>query len=187
MGAFLRKCPHFFVFLSNATLAHYQPDRCIDIARKPQQNFRMDRARTLILPGALVICGLAFGGQHNGRFISASRYSYVPPSPQKSVNIGNFYLRKKAYRGALSRFREAVRADPDYAPAYLGLGKVYDKMGHYQKALEAYKAYLNDLPSDRDAEKAKGAHSAVVRLKRKLASKSVRAAPLETEHGSAAR
>jgi len=91
---------------------------------------------------------------------------YVPPGPAKSVEVGNFYLRKRDYRAALSRFKEAADADPTYADAYLGLGKVYEKIGLKRKALDAYRKYLDALPSEKDAEDAKAVHRAMARLER---------------------
>jgi len=85
------------------------------------------------------------------------------------VEIGNFYLRRKDYKGALSRFEEAARTDPNYAPAYLGLGKVYEKTGMKQKALDAYQRYLDLLPSDKDAQDAKDVHRAMERLRKSAA------------------
>jgi tetratricopeptide (TPR) repeat protein len=91
-------------------------------------------------------------------------FAFSPPGPAKSVEIGNYYLRRKDYKGALSRFEEAARTNPNYAPAYLGLGKVYEKTGARQKALDAYQEYLDLLPSDKDAEDAKEVHRAIDRL-----------------------
>jgi tetratricopeptide (TPR) repeat protein len=93
---------------------------------------------------------------------------YYPPGARKSVEIGNFYFRKKNYRAALSRFEEAQQTDPDYAPAYLGLGKVYERIGLKQKALDAFRKYLDALPSDKDALQAKDAQKAVARLEKEL-------------------
>lgn len=89
---------------------------------------------------------------------------YVPPGPQKSVEIGDFYFKRKRYAGALSRYKEAVRADPHFAPAYLGLGKVYERMGLKRKALEAYQRYLDELPSKKEADEATEVHRAIERL-----------------------
>ncbi len=95
-------------------------------------------------------------------------YHYVPPPPWKSVEIGNYYFRKKDYRGALSRYKEAARDDPYYAPAYLGLGKVYEKMGKSREALADYRKYLNTLPSQKQADDATSVHKAIRRLERQL-------------------
>lgn len=95
---------------------------------------------------------------------------YVAPSASKSVEIGDFYLRTKKFSAALSRFLEAVKTDPHYAPAYQGLGKVYDRMGLRRKALEAYRRYLDELPSAQEAREAKRVHKAIARLEKQLAS-----------------
>jgi tetratricopeptide (TPR) repeat protein len=93
---------------------------------------------------------------------------YVVPPAWKSVEIGNFYLRRKKYKAALSRYQEAAKTDPHYPPAYLGLGRVYEKIGLRQKALEAYQKYLDELPSTKDALEATAVQKAVVRLERQL-------------------
>lgn len=98
-----------------------------------------------------------------------SSYHYVPPSARQSVEIGDFYLRRKDYPGALSRYEEAAHDDPYYASAYLGMGRVYEKTGRKQKALAAYRKYLNALPSQKQADEAKGVHRAIRRLERQLA------------------
>ncbi len=84
------------------------------------------------------------------------------------MEIGDFYLRRKRYRAALSRYQEAIKTDPYYAQGYLGLGKVYDRIGLKQKALDAYRRYLDLLPSAKEAEQAKDVQNAVARLERQF-------------------
>jgi len=93
---------------------------------------------------------------------------YVPPAASKSVEIGNYYFRKKKYNAALSRYQEAVETDPNNSAGYLGLGRVYEKIGLKQKALASYQKYLDELPSEKQAEEAKEAHRAIDRLERSL-------------------
>jgi len=93
-------------------------------------------------------------------------WNYVSPGPAKCVEAGNVYLHKGALEGALSRFQEALKDNPHYAPAYLGLGKVYERMKQKQKALEAYQRYLDELPSAKDATEARDAKRAIARLKK---------------------
>jgi tetratricopeptide (TPR) repeat protein len=102
---------------------------------------------------------------------------YVPPPAEKSVEVGNYYLRTKKYNAALSRFQEAVKSDPYYPSAYLGLGKVYEKIGLKQKAFAAYQKYLDTLPSTKAAENAKEVHQAMARLERDLKSRSRKSRP----------
>jgi tetratricopeptide (TPR) repeat protein len=95
-------------------------------------------------------------------------WSYQSPGPAKCVEIGNFYLHKKKLAAALSRFQEAIQINSHYAPAYLGLGKTYEKMGLKQKALSSYQQYLDALPSDKDAEEAKDVQRAIARLRQEM-------------------
>lgn len=92
----------------------------------------------------------------------------VTPPAWKSVEVGNFYLRRKRYRAALSRFQEAAKTDPYNPQACLGMGRVYDRLGLKQKALESYRKYLDLLPSAKDAEEAKEVQKAVARLEEQL-------------------
>lgn len=102
---------------------------------------------------------------------SAAQYwKYYRPSPEKCVEVGNFYLKRGDLRAAVSRFRQAVKSDPDYAPAYLGLGKGYERLNENEKSLDAYEKYLAELPTSRAAERAKSVHRAIARLKREIAS-----------------
>jgi tetratricopeptide (TPR) repeat protein len=89
-------------------------------------------------------------------------------SALKSVEIGDFYLRRRKYNAALSRFQEALRTDPHYAPAYREMGRVYEKMGQWQKSLDAYRKYLDELPSAKDAREAKDIHKAIARLQKEI-------------------
>ncbi len=93
---------------------------------------------------------------------------YQPPPAWKSVEIGDFYFKRRSYRAALSRYQEAARIDPYYAPACLGMGKVYEKLGLRQKALENYRQYLNLLPSSKEAEEARNVQKAIAQLEEQL-------------------
>jgi tetratricopeptide (TPR) repeat protein len=95
-------------------------------------------------------------------------WTYTSPGPAKCVEIGNVYLHRGNLKGALSRFEEAVKDNANYAPAYLGLGKVYERMQQKQKALDAYKRYLDELPTAKDAAEARDARRAVARLQKEV-------------------
>jgi tetratricopeptide (TPR) repeat protein len=130
----------------------------------------MRRAGAVMLVAGLALAGSALLAQERPPAAPPDQgFTYTPPPAWKSVEIGNFYFRKKNYRGALSRYQEATHTNPDYAPAYLCLGKVYEKMGRRRLALKAYQRYLDELPSARQAAEAKDAHRAIARLKAQLA------------------
>jgi len=89
-------------------------------------------------------------------------------SASKSVEIGDFYLRRKKNQAALSRFQDALRTDPHFAPAYREMGRVYEKMGQWKKSLDAYQKYLDELPSAKDAREAKEIHRAIDRMRKEI-------------------
>ena len=129
------------------------------------------------LMAALLFCLIALSGlpapllgQQNVPDTSEleATHHYVPPSAKQSVEIGDFYFRRKKYPGALSRYEEATRDDPYYAEAYLGIGKVYEKMGKDREALDAYNKYLDTLPSKKQADEAIDVQKAIHRLEREL-------------------
>jgi tetratricopeptide (TPR) repeat protein len=112
------------------------------------------------------------GGQKQPAQLAANKRDPVrantSPSAAKSVEIGDFYLRRKKFKAALSRFQDALKTDPHYAPAYRELGKVYERMELWQKALDAYRKYLDELPSAQDAREAKSIHKAIARLEKEI-------------------
>jgi tetratricopeptide (TPR) repeat protein len=135
-----------------------------------------------------IILGLAtpFVHPQQGKKPSAAESEaepYISPPAWKSVEIGDFYLKRRKFRAALSRYQEALTTDPYYARGYLGLGKVYDRLGLSQKALEAYRKYLDLLPSTKDAAAAKEVHKAMARLERQL--KNSRKPPLDSSPSTA--
>lgn len=146
----------------------------VDTRLPGTENLDMRRFCTGILLAAFVLGGRAISIRAQaaapGSSFSGDSYHYVPPPAWKSVEIGDFYLRRKDYRGAISRYREAITTDPDYAPAYRQLGKAYEKVGHKRQALAMYRKYLEELPSDKQAREAKDVHKAIARLERELQS-----------------
>ena len=123
----------------------------------------------LVLPtGGSFICAQQQPAKPPSAETSEAPRKYVPSSAPHSVMIGDFYLKKKNYPAALSRYQEAVKTDPHYAPAYEGLGMVYEKTGHQRQALEAYQRYLDELPSAQEARDAKRVHKSIARLQKQL-------------------
>ena len=91
-------------------------------------------------------------------------YEPPPPPPEplfdplhaaKSIEIGNFYLKKGKYDAAIDRFREAAEYQPGLAMPWRLLGEVYEKKHQYGRAVESYKKYLEILPRAEDAAKVK--------------------------------
>ena len=70
----------------------------------------------------------------------------IDPQLSKNLEVGNFYLEKKNYRAAESRFREAVELRPLNPEANFKLAVTLDKLGQTAEACERYQAYLNLRP-----------------------------------------
>jgi tetratricopeptide (TPR) repeat protein len=72
---------------------------------------------------------------------------------QENVEVGNFYLKRGRYDAAISRYKEALRDQPDNAEALLHLGEAYEKKGDPAAAIKNYRQYLHLLPDAKDARK----------------------------------
>ncbi|HUQ49261.1 MAG TPA: tetratricopeptide repeat protein [Terriglobales bacterium] len=92
-----------------------------------------------------------------------------PHKAEKANEVGEYYLKEKNYKAALSRFREALEYKPRDARATYRLGETLEKMGQEQESLQRYEEYLKILKNGPFAEQAR---KGVDRLKAKLTSKS---------------
>jgi tetratricopeptide (TPR) repeat protein len=79
-------------------------------------------------------------------------YSFNPLQASKEVRIGEYYFKKKSYRAAANRFREATRWNPSFADAFLRLAESEEKLHDGKAAKEAYAKYLELNPEAKDAE-----------------------------------
>lgn len=84
--------------------------------------------------------------------IAPREYAFNPLQAAKEVKIGDYYFKKKNFRAAANRFREATRWNPGLAEAYLRLGESEEKLNDQTAAKEAYAKYLELNPSAKDAE-----------------------------------
>jgi tetratricopeptide (TPR) repeat protein len=87
-----------------------------------------------------------------------------PHKADKDVEVGDFYFKRKNYRAALDRYREALYYKYNDALAIYRVGVCEEKIGDDDEARKAYEAYLKILPHGPFAEEAKGA---IARLKAK--------------------
>jgi len=86
-----------------------------------------------------------------------------PHKAEKDVEVGDFYFKRKNYRAALDRYREALYYKYDDAVATFRLGVCQEKVGDSDEARKAYEAYLKILPQGPFAAEAR---QALDRLKR---------------------
>jgi len=87
--------------------------------------------------------------------LKPKEYTFNPLEAEKDLKVGNYYFKKGNYKGALNRFREATKWNPNYAEAYLRLGESEEKMKDTKAAHEAYAKFLELAPDSKEAASVK--------------------------------
>jgi tetratricopeptide (TPR) repeat protein len=88
-------------------------------------------------------------------------HPWDPHHAIKDIEVGDFYLKRKNYRAAEDRYREALVYKPGDAMAQLRLGQTLEKLGQFEEARQNYQGYLKILP---EGPLAKEAHQGLERL-----------------------
>ena len=73
-------------------------------------------------------------------------HPWDPHRAIKDSEVGDFYLKRKNYRAAEDRYREALVYKPGDAMAQLRLGQTLEKLGELEEARQNYQGYLKILP-----------------------------------------
>ena len=92
---------------------------------------------------------------------SELRY-WDPHKAAKDVEVGDFYFKRKNYKAAEDRYREALLYKDNDAMATFHLAECLDKMNRPHEAQQEYEAYLKILPHGPESEKVQ---KAIERLK----------------------
>lgn len=87
----------------------------------------------------------------------AEFHTFDPHRAAKDIEVGDFYFKKKNYRAALERYREALFYKPNDALANFRMAQALDKLARVDEAVEHYQEYLKILPNGPQAEEAKKA------------------------------
>jgi tetratricopeptide (TPR) repeat protein len=72
--------------------------------------------------------------------------SWDPHKAAKDVEVGDFYFKRKNYRAAEDRYREALRYKDNDAVATIRLAECLEKLGIMDDARAEYESYLRILP-----------------------------------------
>ncbi|SRR6266498_959928 len=84
-------------------------------------------------------------------------HPWDPHKAAKDVEVGDFYFKRKNYRAALERYKEALIFKPNDAAANFRLAECSEKVGNPSDAITHYREYLKILPHGpfaADAQKA---------------------------------
>lgn len=97
------------------------------------------------------------GGNDTGQV-----HSWNPHKAAKDIEVGDFYFKRKNYRAAEDRYREALHYKDNDAVATFRVAVCLEKMDQPNEALKEYERYLKILPHGPEAEEAQ---KAIQRLK----------------------
>lgn len=84
-----------------------------------------------------------------------------PMKALKDIEVGDYYFKRKNYKAALDRYKEALYYKDNDAVASFRLAVCQEKIGDKAEARKYYEQYLKILP---DGPFAKDAHAALDRL-----------------------
>ena len=101
-------------------------------------------------------------GVSNGASGITEFHTWDPHKAAKSIEVGDFYFRRKNYRAAEGRYRDALQYKSDDAVATIRLAVCLEKLGVLDDALAEYGSYLKILPHGPEAAQAQ---KAIDRLK----------------------
>ena len=90
-------------------------------------------------------------------------HPWNPMKALKDVEVGDYYFKRKNYRAALDRYKEALFYKDNDAIASFRLAQCQEKVGDKSEAKKYYEQYLKILP---EGEFAKEAHASLDRLEK---------------------
>ena len=73
-------------------------------------------------------------------------HPWNPHRAAKDIEVGDFYFKRKNYRAALERYKDALVYKPNDAVAQFRLAECLDKTGNGSEASAHYQEYLRILP-----------------------------------------
>ena len=68
-----------------------------------------------------------------------------------NINVGDVYLKKKDYEGALVYYKKALEIEPDSSKANLSMGLILTKLARYEEAKEYYLRSIEANPNNLEA------------------------------------
>lgn len=90
-------------------------------------------------------------------------HPWNPYKANKDIQVGDFYFKRRNYKGALERYKEALYYKQNDAVATFRVGECLEKMGKKEEAKKYFEQYLKILP---DGPLAKEAHASLAKLEK---------------------
>jgi tetratricopeptide (TPR) repeat protein len=90
-------------------------------------------------------------------------HPWNPMKALKDIEVGDFYFKRKNYRAALERYKEALYYKDGDAMASYHVAVCQEKLGDKAEARKYYEQYLKVLP---EGPLAKEAHTSLARLEK---------------------
>ena len=103
----------------------------------------------------------------SGNADTSEFHPWDPHKSAKDVEVGDFYFKRKNYRAAEDRYREALYYKDNDAIATYRLAICLEKLDRPDEAIQEYESYLKILPYGPEAPDVK---KAIARLKGPAAS-----------------
>jgi tetratricopeptide (TPR) repeat protein len=89
---------------------------------------------------------------------------YDPHLARESLKVGNFYLKRGNFVGAVERFKDATEYQPNLFEAWESLARAHEKNDNPSQAVEVFREFMKKNP---DSPKVVEAEARIARLTRK--------------------
>lgn len=104
---------------------------------------------------------------------------YNPHKAEKDVEVGDYYYKRSNYKGAISRYREALDLRPNYPLATFKLADALEKDKQMEEAAVYYSEYVRQFP---DGSQVAAAREALARLAPLIRADAARLKQAEVDH-----
>ena len=74
-------------------------------------------------------------------------HPWDPHKAVKDIEVGDYYFKRRNYKGALERYKDALVYKPNDAVANFRLAECEEKLGNSSDAVQHYADYLKILPN----------------------------------------
>ncbi|MEI6898239.1 MAG: tetratricopeptide repeat protein [Bacteroidota bacterium] len=129
---------------------YHDTTKVFQMLRKAEQLYKKD-------PMLYIVYGDAYILMLNEGSKAISNYNIAqgldPKSPEAKLRVGQLWMRARNYPDALSTYKEVVKIDSTFAPAYRELGYLYSRANRNDEAQKNYNIFLTLSANNNAARK----------------------------------